>query len=239
MSYLSKAVETLNIIESEEGPVITAVGRQLADVIEGGGILHTFGCGHSGLLAQDAYYRAGGLVPVRPITIEPLMLHEGARRSSELERTPDFVTPYLEKEPVRDGDMVLVISVSGRNPAPVDTARFFKKKGIKVIALTSLAYSDTQPSRHVSGQRLEDVADWTIDLHVPVGDAAMSAEGLDQAFSPLSSVAGTAALHALFSKTIEDLHGRGVDVPIFKSGNIDGSDAHNEKMIERYGRIGF
>lgn len=239
MSYLSKAVEKLKEIEASERAPLEVVSKRLSECIQNDGILHTFGCGHSSLLAQDAYYRAGGLVPVRPIAIEPLMLHEGARRSSDLERTPGFVDSYLQKEPVEKGDMVLVISVSGRNPAPIDVARYFVEKGIEVISITSLAYSETVSSRHPSGQRLENVADYVLDLHIPVGDATMELEGLDQSFSPLSSVAGTALLHDMFSRTIEHLQASGYEVPIFKSGNVDGSDEHNAKMMERYKRIGF
>ncbi|TGB03764.1 sugar isomerase domain-containing protein [Halobacillus salinus] len=239
MSYLSKAVEKLKEIEASEQKNLETVSERLAQCIRNGGILHTFGCGHSSLLAQDAYYRAGGLVPVRPIAIEPLMLHEGARRSSDLERTPGFVDSYIEEEPVEAGDMVLVISVSGRNPAPIDVARYYKAKGVQVIALTALAYSESVASRHPSGERLEDVADFVLDLHIPVGDAVMDLEGLDQSFSPLSSVAGTALLHDMFSRTVERLHEDGYEVPIFKSGNIDGSDEHNQRMMERFKRIGF
>ncbi|WP_027953875.1 sugar isomerase domain-containing protein [Halobacillus kuroshimensis] len=237
MSYLMDVTRRLQALAGSQSEAFEVISRRYAEVISRGGVIHMFGCGHSSLIAQEAYYRAGGLVPVRPIMIEPLMLHQGAAMASRNERTPGFVHPYLEKEDVKPEDAVLVISTSGRNPAPVEAAEFFKEMGVYTTALTSLRYADSQPSRMDSGKRLEDVAENVIDMEVPVGDAVMKGKGTD--YSPVSTVLGTAIIHELLTRTIQHLERSGNEVPIFKSGNVDGSDEHNQRMMEHYTRIRF
>ncbi|MBA2174207.1 SIS domain-containing protein [Halobacillus locisalis] len=239
MSYLNEVRKKMQEMEEKEQERLNVLSQLIADRLGSGGIIHLFGCGHSSLLAQDAYYRAGGLVPVRPILIEPLMLHQGGQCSSAFERKAGFVESYLMKEDIREGDVVIVISISGRNPAPIDAALYCLQKGADVIGVTSLDYAHTQTSRHPSGKRLEEVTDYVLDLPIPVGDATLRLEGLEQAFSPMSTVLGSALLQDLFSRTIKQLHQSGCEVPIFKSGNVDGSDEHNAKMAAAYKRISF
>ncbi|MBN9655799.1 SIS domain-containing protein [Halobacillus sp. GSS1] len=237
MSYLTKVSQKLLEIDSSQFHNFEKVGENLSSIIQAGGVIHTFGCGHSSLLAQDVFYRAGGLVPVHPIWIEELMLHRGASQASENERKSGIVQPYLEKEDLQRKDAVLIISTSGRNPAPIETAIYCKEKGLYTVALTSLGYKESQPSRHPSNSRLEDVVDDLIDMEVPVGDTIMH-KG-DRSYSPVSSVVGTGILHELMTRTIERIAESGEAPPVFKSGNVDGSDQHNQNMMEAYKRISF
>lgn len=237
MSYLLDVSRRLQTLAGRQSEAFATISRRYAEAISRGGIIHMFGCGHSSLIAQEAYYRAGGLVPVRPILIEPLMLHKGAVQASQYERTPGFVGPYLEKEDVQPEDAVLILSTSGRNPAPVEAAEFFRERDVYTTALTSLRYAASQPSRLDSGKRLEDAAENVIDMDVPVGDAVMKGKGTSH--SPVSTVLGTAIVHELLTRTIHHLEESGMDVPVFKSGNVDGSDEHNQRMIDHYTRIRF
>ncbi|MCP3032537.1 SIS domain-containing protein [Halobacillus sp. A1] len=234
LSYLSKAAAHISQLEQTTNDQLTAISQTIAKRLKSSGIIHLFGCGHSSLLAQEPYYRAGGLVPVRPLIIEPLTLSQGAVQSSEYEKTDHFVHDYLTKEDIRKEDVLIVISTSGRNPAPIDTAAYARECGAYVIGLLSAQYAATQPSRHQSGKRLEDVVDTVIDTQIPVGDAAITEEGISEAFAPLSSVVGTALIHDLLAKTIVGLKEMGEDPPIFRSGNVDGADEHNRKLVKRY-----
>ncbi|MYL51212.1 sugar isomerase domain-containing protein [Halobacillus litoralis] len=237
MSYLTKVSQKLLDVESSQAHKFELVSENLFRIIEAGGVIHTFGCGHSSLLAQDIYYRAGGLVPVQPIWIEELMLHRGARQASENERQSGVVQKYLESEDLQKKDAVLIISTSGRNPAPIETAIYCKEKGLYTVGLTSLAYKGSQHSRHSSDQRLEDIVDDVIDMEVPVGDAIMQ-KG-NRSYSPVSSVVGAGILHELMTRTIERIERGGETPPVFKSGNVDGSDQHNLNMMQAYKRITF
>ncbi|WLR47572.1 sugar isomerase domain-containing protein [Halobacillus litoralis] len=214
MSYLTNVSQKLLDIESSQFSKFVEVSENLSRIIQGGGIVHTFGCGHFSLLAQDVFYRAGGLVPVHPIWIEELMLHRGARQASENERKSGLVQPYLEKEDLQKKDAVLIISTSGRNPAPIETAIYCKERGLYTVGLTSLDYKESQHSRHHSNYRIEDIVDEVIDMEVPVGDTIMQ-KG-DQSYSPVSSVVGAGILHELMTRTIERIAESGEKPPCFQ-----------------------
>ncbi|GAA3411159.1 SIS domain-containing protein [Paenibacillus hodogayensis] len=222
-----------NVRAAEEGPMKQAAAK-VADCIAGGGIVHLFGCGHSHILTEEVFYRAGGLVPIRPIFYEPLMLHEGAVRSSELERSNGLADAFMAGQDIREGEVMFVLSTSGRNPVPVDVALAAKAKGAFAIGITSIAYSSSQPSRHTSGMRLSDAVDLVIDNHAPVGDAVLTHERVKVPFTPASTVIGATILNAVLAQAIADLAERGVEPPVYLSGNIDGADAHNEALIAQY-----
>lgn len=233
-AYFNKINELLTLIEKEEGDRLRQAARKVTEGLQKGGIVQLFGCGHSHILTEEVFYRAGGLVPVKPILIEPLMLHEGAVRSSELERENGYASTFLQDYEFKKEDVVFVLSTSGRNPVPVDVALYAKAQGAFVIGVTSLEYSQSQPSRHVSGKRLYEVVDLVIDNHAPVGDAVLSHPKVAVPFAPSSTVTGAAILNGIFAETIALLAESGSEPPIFLSGNIEGADAHNKRLVEQY-----
>lgn len=224
------------VVEKEEIEVMEKAAKKVAKAIESDGVIHLFGCGHSHILTEEVYYRAGGLVPMHPILHEPLMLHEGAVRSSTLERQNNYAVNFIEEQGIEAGDIVFVISTSGRNPVPVDVANFAKQQGAYVIGITSITYSSSQPSRHTSGKHLFDAVDLVIDNQAPVGDALLSHEKVKVPFAPSSTVIGAAILNAVFAKAIEEMAEQDVEPPIFLSGNIEGADEHNQQLVERYSK---
>ncbi|WP_102273145.1 sugar isomerase domain-containing protein [Cytobacillus massiliigabonensis] len=234
-SYFAEIQRLLSKVCEQEQEQIESASKIIAACFQNGGILQLFGCGHSHLLAQDAYYRAGGLVPVRPITIEPLMLHYGALASSKNEKDPAFIKKHLENFEFKKRDVLIVISTSGCNPAPIDAALLGKKAGITVISLQSLEYRE-QLSRHKSGHRLEEVVDLVLNTHIPVGDGILSLHGVQ--YGPASTVIGSALLHALFSQVIESLD---MDrLPVFQSANVSANHSANMALINQYkDRIDF
>jgi len=236
-SYWKEISILLEKVAEQEKENINNTSKLIADRIKNGGIIQLFGCGHSHLLAQEAYYRAGGLVPVTPITIEPLMLHRGALTSSQNEKDPTFMEQYEGQISFEPNDILVVISTSGRNPAPIDMAFLGKKAGILVVSLQSLHYKD-QEGRHVSGKRLEEVVDIVLNTHIPVGDGLLSNKGLQ--YGPSSTVVGAALLNALISQVIEEISKESEQIPVFKSANLSDSQFHNEEMMEKYkNRIDF
>lgn len=232
--YFNRVQERLELVEKQQGPAMLAAAEKVADAIQAGGIIQLFGCGHSHILTEEVFYRAGGLVPVKPIFVEPLMLHEGAVRSSQLERRNDYALEFLQQQDFRAGDVVFVISTSGRNPVPVDVALAAREKGAFVIGITSLEYSGSQSSRHKTGKHLFNSVDLVIDNHSVAGDAILSYEHVEVPFGPTSTVVGATMLNAIFAEAIKRMADAGFAPPIFLSGNIDGADAHNGRLIEEY-----
>ncbi|MFH7818458.1 SIS domain-containing protein [Neobacillus thermocopriae] len=236
--YFEIAKKKIELVEKTEKGKMQKVAEKVAEVIQKGGIIQLFGCGHSHLLTEEVFYRAGGLVPIKPIFVEPLMLHEGALRSSQLERQNDYAAEFLHQQDIRPEDLVFVLSTSGRNPVPVDVALFAKEKGAFVVGITSLEYSKSQPSRHKSGQHLYNSVDVVIDNHSSKGDAALSYEKVMEPFGATSTVTGAVILNAVLAEAIKIMADNGFQPPVFLSGNIDGADDHNHQLIEKYrGRI--
>ncbi|WP_043932415.1 SIS domain-containing protein [Bacillus sp. EB01] len=233
-TYFRKIQQVLeNVLKTERNVMEKAAGK-VADAIMDGGIIQLFGCGHSHILTEEVFYRAGGLVPIKPIFVEPLMLHEGALRSSQLERENGYAEEFMKGQDIRPNDIVFVLSTSGRNPVPVDVAQKAKENGAFTIGLTSLEYSQSQPSRHTSGKHLFNSVDLVINNHSVPGDAILSHEQVKVPFSPTSTVIGAAILNAVLAEAIKIMAERGFVPPIFLSGNIDGADSHNNTLVERY-----
>ena len=233
-TYFRKIEERLEKVLESEKENLNKAAEKVSEAIQKGGIIQLFGCGHSHILTEEVFYRAGGLVPIKPILIEPLMLHEGAMRSSQLERKNDYVEPFITNEDIQPDDVVFVISTSGRNPVPVDVAQYAKEKGAYVIGITSIEYSKSQPSRHKAGKYLFDSVDLVIDNHSVAGDAILTHEKVKVPFGPTSTVVGAAILNSIFAEAIAKMAEVGFEPPIFLSGNLEGSDKHNETIVEKY-----
>jgi len=225
---------SLDQIEEREAERIRQAARKTAETIMQGGVIHLFGCGHSHILTEEVFYRAGGLAPIHPILVEPLMLHEGAVRSSELERQNGLAASFMHNQDIRPGEVMIVLSTSGRNPVPVDVVQIAKAKGAYTIGITSLQYSQSQPSRHVSGKHLYDAVDLVIDNHAVKGDAVLTYPGVPVPFAPTSTVIGAVILNGIFAEAIVMMTDQGYEPPVFLSGNIDGADERNRQLIARY-----
>lgn len=190
--------------------------------LESGGILHAFGCGHSALLVQEIFYRAGGLVAIHPILDRRLGFEPGALASSRFERGIEAADELAARADFRTGDAGLVISNSGRNGLPVEISLRMKKAGVTVIALTNVRQSREAASRHPSGQRLFEVADIVLDNGVPAGDAALRVTGIATAMGPFSTVLGAALLHALLIEVAAEMAAAGRPPAVFPSANVEG-----------------
>ena len=234
--YFDSVERLLKEVLATEKEAMEQGSKLIAEAIQNGGVVHLFGCGHSHIFAEEVFYRAGGLAAINPIFHEPLMLHEGAAHSSQLERKNNYAQTFLADSEFRTEDILIVFSTSGRNPVPIDVALFAKEKGVKVITITSKAYSESQVSRHTSKLRLYDVGDVVVDNKAPVGDAALSLPEVKVPFAPVSTAIGVTILQALFATAIEKMVSNAFEPPIFLSGNIENADEHNNRLLEKYGQ---
>ena len=234
ISYFDKVNKLLTKIETIEKDHIKQASRNITDCVKSNGVIHVFGCGHSHMLSEEVFYRAGGLVPINPIIVEELMLHKGPVRSSILERKNNYAQQFMEQEDIREGDILIVASTSGRNPVPIDVALYGKQKGAYVIGITSPSYANNQLSRHETGQFLYEVVDLVIDNHIPVGDFLMKDERTNITFGSASSIIGMYIINDMMISSIQSLLKNGEVPPVFKSGNVDGNEEYNNKLIDRY-----
>ena len=231
LNFVQHLVEEAKV--QAAGPISRAAGL-IADIMIQGRVLYVFGASHAGIIAQDLFYRAGGLLPIEPILPAGLMLNEKPiTRTSHLERLSGYADVILKDLPIGKGDVLLVISVSGRNPVSVEMCTKAQDRGARVIALTSLAYSK-QVTPRSGDKRLYEVADIVIDLPGVVGDAVLSLEGLERRVGPTSTAVGSAILQGLMIEVSSILLQKGFSPPILTSGNLDQGDEANQRLFERY-----
>jgi uncharacterized phosphosugar-binding protein len=229
--YFAELYRLLEKVEHSQMDRIAQAGKVIANAIVQGGTLHIFGTGHSHMLAEELYVRAGGLTCVNAILEPSLMLHEDPARATELERQEGLAAEILARHEMWAGDVLIVVSNSGRNPVPIEMALLAKERGLVVIALTSLAHSQAVASRHPSGRRLFEVADIVLDNVGEVGDAVLEAcpepgrrvEGHSTKACPTSTVMGAAILNAVMATAIEELLSMGFVPSILISSNVDDS----------------
>ncbi|GAA2061523.1 SIS domain-containing protein [Streptomyces albiaxialis] len=234
--FFDAAIGLLQQVRDGEAKNVAAAGGLIAEAVADGRRVFAFGAGHSSLPAQDVVYRAGGLavmnllslpgvvgVDVRPVTL-----------GSALERVDGLAGAVLDSSHVRPGDVLIIISLSGRNALPVEMAMNARALGLKVVGVTSVAYATGTRSRHTTGTFLKDHCDVVIDSRIAVGDAELTAEGVEAPFAPASTVVTSALMQAVVASAAEELVRRGIEPPLLRSANVDGGHDWNAQVMERY-----
>lgn len=221
--YIDALQKLLDRIATEQIVHIARAAEMVAETIRSGGVLQIFGSGHSHMVAEEAFFRAGGLVPVNPILDERLVFLEGALESTEAERRSGYAETLLTQEHIGPNDVALIISNSGRNAVPVEVALQMRERKLKVIAITNLQQSRESISRHASGLRLFEIADLVIDNCTPRGDALLQISDSPYKMGPSTSVAGIAIVNCIMVETAIRLQEQGVPVPVLRSANVDGN----------------
>lgn len=186
------------------------------------------------ILAEEVFYRAGSLVAINAMLDNGVSVHFGGTKSSRMERLEGYADIIIGQYDVRPGEAIIILSNSGRNAVPIEMAMAAKTKGLKVIAITSLAFSRSVPSRHSSGKRLFEVADIVIDNKVPPGDAVMEVGKLSQKMGPVSTIINAAILHTIIMQACQTMLEKGFLPPIWMSANLEGGDEFNLKYLSRY-----
>ena len=229
VEYYQRIREIINEIAETQADVIQEAAGIVADLIAKDGVLYILGSGHSLMVAAEAHHRAGGLVPVD-------VIHD--KTFGRAERLEGYAKVLLDEYNVPGGGVVVIASNSGRNALPIEMALECKARGIKTIAITSLAHSQSVTARHPSGKRLFEIADVVIDNRGVPGDAILEMEGCPGKFCATSAVAGAFIMQSIIAQTIENLGKMSVTPPVLISANIDGGDEHNKRIMARYrGRI--
>lgn len=234
--FFDAAIGLLQRVRDEEAEAITAAGTLLADTVAAGGRLFAFGAGHSSLAAQDVVYRAGGLALMNLLAAPGLVGVDvmPATLGSRLERVDGLATAVLDTSPLRAGDTLVIISLSGRNALPVEMAVSARTRGAKVIGVTSVAYAAQTASRHSSGTYLKDHCDVVLDSKIAIGDAELTLDTIPAPFAPASTVVTSALLQAVLATTAATLADRGIEPPLLRSGNVDGGHEWNARVFEEY-----
>jgi uncharacterized phosphosugar-binding protein len=226
--YFDLVLKLVADIEASEADNIRKAARLVADSLISNNWVYTFGSGHSQLLAMEVHSRAGGLYPV---------VHLPDPMNGRAEKVEGFGPVLVEGINFKEGETIFVISNSGRNPEPIEIAMTAKSAGVKVIVLSSMAHSKSIKSRHSSGKMLYELGDVVIDTHTPAGDTSIPYENSPVKSGAMSTITGAVIMNAVMVEAIQYMLDAGVEPPVLLSSNIDGSDEHNRRLMDKFGQF--
>ncbi len=237
--YYEKILANLEKINETQGENIKAAAKLLADAIEADRLIYVYGGGgHTTLCVGEMFFRAGGLANINPVMETGLSVFNQALKYLELERTVNYGSAIMRYYDIGRDDVLIIYHNIGINPATIDAAIEAKKRGAKIIAVSSRYWQEGIPSdskiRHPSKTNLFDYADVKIDDFNPVGDAVVTIDGLDSPVAPVSNVIDFYIIHELEIAAIGECLARGVTPPVWCSANEPGGDEKNARYLEKY-----
>lgn len=234
--YIEKIKDLINKIEVEEKENMSKTVDLFVDAIMNKKSIFIFGASHAGIITEELYYRAGGLVLINPIFAKSLMLDTSPiTMTSKMERLVGYGEIICKNVPIKEGDILIVHSVSGRNPVSIEIALEAKRRKASVICITNLEYSKAVTSRHPCGKNLYEVCDIVIDNHGDIGDACIHINGINQKVAPSSTVIAATIMNSIVAEVTQQLVNKGVSKPpIFYSANVDGGDELNRNIYNEY-----
>ena len=232
-----KIIDLIEKFEETQEGVMNEVTTKIVDCLENGGEFYAVGTGHSHMVGEEFYARAGGLACVQLIAPMELTLGDHPLKSTMIERIGAYAEVIIMQYKIKKGDIVLITSNSGRNALPIELAIALHKIGATTIAFTNLEHSKQVTSRHESGKRLFEVCDYTIDNCGVVGDAMMDLDGVKGRMGSSSSIIGMYMSQTLGMMIATEMHKRNLEVPVFLSANVDAGDEWNDKIMKKYYHI--
>lgn len=241
--YFAATTGLMRQVLDTEPDAVAAVADTLADQIEADRLVHVYGPGgHSNLASQEVFFRAGGLMHVSAILDEGTLLSSGALRSMAIERTPGYGRIVIDDAALGADDVLILVNAYGINAALIDAALRARELGVTTIGVSSREHADAtapdHPARHPSGKNLHEVVDLHVNTHVPIGDALIQVEGALEKSGASSTFANSFTLNWIMLETLQRLAARGVEVPMWRSGNAPGGDEANQRFIARFkGRV--
>jgi len=232
--YVTKLQDRITTLIEQNATQMPVAAQWFADAIVNDQMIHILGTGHSHMIGLEGFIRAGGLGNINAVLDSTVTTADGALRSSALEKLPGLAAILWAEQPIAAGDLIVVISNSGRNALPIEFAQLAKEKGHRVIAITSVEQSSQNPSRHHSGQKLMDIADVVLDNCVPPGDGLCEVN--QQVTGAFSTIAGCVLINTLVVESQKIALAQGVTPLIFASQNVDGFD--NDAVYQHFrGRL--
>jgi uncharacterized phosphosugar-binding protein len=239
-AFARTATEAVRSVAETQTDAVIAAAAVLVAGLRAGGVVQTFGTGHSQAFAMEVAGRAGGLVATNMIALRDLVLLGGEPPEvlfdDQLERDSAAGARLYDLAGVDPSDVFMIASNSGANGAVVELALQVKGHGHPLVAVTSMAHTSRVASRHPSGKRLFELADVVLDNGAPLGDTVLPVGDVE--IGALSSITAALLAQMVVAEVVATLVAAGETPPVYRSFNAPGGDDHNAGLEARYaGRI--
>jgi len=238
LEWLNNARDVMNRIEETQMENIRKAAGVMADTIECGRWVHTFGCGHATLPIEEMYPRIGGFVGFHPMIEIPLSFFThitgemGVHQFVFLERVEGYGVEIMKGYTFDQRDTMWLFSHSGINNVNIDIALESKKRGMKVVVFGSAAAAKGKKTRHTSGKTIFDIADIVVDTCAPLEDASVNLKNHYDKIGPVSTMAFVTCVWMTVTTVAEILADRGVKLYIHPSHNVPGDTTARERLDE-------
>jgi uncharacterized phosphosugar-binding protein len=240
MTWINEATAVLERIGSTQAGAVEQASAWCADAIASDGLVHLFGTGHSRIPVEEMFPRYGSYPGFNPIVELSMTFHtqvigaNGQRQAMFIERVPGLAEAILSNFTFGPQDVMIVFSASGTSAVPVEMARGARARGLRVIAVTSVAESKSSPAEAVVGSRLLDEADLVIDLCTPPADAMCQVDGLDTPVGPSSTIAAVAVVNSIKVRVAELLVRRGAMPSVITRASVVGIERSRDLFEDAY-----
>jgi len=234
--WLKNTRDVMSRIEETQMENIQKAAAVMADTIECGRWVHTFGCGHATLPIEEMYPRIGGFVGFHPMIEIPLSFFThitgemGVHQFVFLERVEGYGVEIMKGYTFDSRDTMWLFSHSGINNVNIDIALESKKKGMKVVVFGSAAAAKGKKTRHSSGKTIFDIADIVVDTCAPAEDASVTLKNHPDKIGPVSTMAFVTCVWMTITTVAEILADRGVKLYIHPSHNVPGDTTARERL---------
>ena len=253
-TYLTKIRSLVETVAAQQSAIHQAADW-FAQTILAGRMVHLFGSGHSRIMVEEMWPRYGSFPGFNPIVELSLSFHNlvvganGQRQAMFLENVSGLAARILRNYDLSTAESALIISSSGCNVVPIEMAEEFKRRGVRVVALVSLAHTKASTSRRADGKKLTDFADLILDTGAPVGDAMVMIHGLDTPVAPGSTVGGCLLVNAIKAEVAARLTAAGQPPKVLSAGVVVGAaratelfeaayDEHAHRLAKLYAHVG-
>ena len=239
-TWLGEAAGVLHRVTETQAEGIETASQWCADAIAGDGLVHLFGTGHSRIPVEEMFPRYGSYPGFNPIVELSMTFHtqvvgaNGQRQAMFIERVPGLAEVILSNFHFGPRDVMMVFSASGLTAVPVEMARGARSRGLRVIAVTSVAQSMSAEPEPAAGARLLDEADLVLDVCTPPADAMVTIGGLDSPVGPGSTIGAVAIVNAIKVRTAELLVERGAMPPVLTRASAVGMERSRTLFNKAY-----
>jgi uncharacterized phosphosugar-binding protein len=252
--YLARSRELLDKVAAQRDKIAQAADW-FTETILAGRMVHLFGSGHSRIMVEEMWPRYGSFPGFNPIVELSLTFHNpvvganGQRQAMHLENVTGLAERILRNFDLSPQDSALVVSSSGCNVVPVEIAEEFKRRGVRTVALVTLAHAQASQSRHAQKTKLHDLADLVLDTGAPAGDAMVNIDGLETPVSPGSTVGGCLMINCLKAEIAQRLTRFGRPPKVLTAAAVVGPerseqlfesayDEHAHRLAQLYAKVG-